>query len=204
VARRDANGTPDLLGGLDEFGNPVGGIQQSAELVMNGTWDVILGDPATYVAPLDPLMVESILPRSGTNPITGDPIAPPGAGYLQNPINGHEYSMPNFDSLQYACILPLSQPRDCTNPGNASCDCTDPQNDNPLCQAPNGSFGTMQYFAKAYPAIRELRVLEAIGPQAVVGSVCAAQVSDPTSQDWGFLATYYAMAEAMRGALGGP
>jgi hypothetical protein len=204
VARRDAGGVPDLLSGLDALANPVGGLQTSDELVANGTWDVILGDPATYVAPDDPLMAESVTPRTGANPITGDALAPPGAALLANPINGHEYSIPQNDNLQYACVFPLTLPRDCTNPGNVACDCPDAANDNPLCQAPDGSFGTMQYYAKAYPAVRELRVLEALGSQAVVGSVCAAQVADPTSQDWAYNATFDAMAETMRDALGAP
>ena len=32
-------------------------------------WDYILGDPANYVAPLDPHMIEADAPRSGADPI---------------------------------------------------------------------------------------------------------------------------------------
>jgi hypothetical protein len=46
------------------------GFKDSEQLVakdMNGvsTWDIILGDPANYVAPKDPHMIESVQPRAG-------------------------------------------------------------------------------------------------------------------------------------------
>jgi hypothetical protein len=75
------------------------------------TWDIVVGDPAQYIKPKDPHMSESIPPRSGVNPITGDAIKPPGN--TSNPINGSEYSNLNQDDLQYACIFPLPVARDC-------------------------------------------------------------------------------------------
>jgi len=41
------------------------------------TWDVIIGDPDNFKDPLDPHMIESEKPRSGTDPITGTALAPP-------------------------------------------------------------------------------------------------------------------------------
>ena len=38
-----------------------------------------VGDPGRGSPPSDPFMRESVLPRSGTNPITNDPIQPPSA-----------------------------------------------------------------------------------------------------------------------------
>ncbi|MBW2452955.1 MAG: hypothetical protein JRI68_00510 [Deltaproteobacteria bacterium] len=204
IARRDSNSAPDLVQGLDGDGHAVGGVQSAAELTALGTWDVILGDLDTWVNATDPLMVESFAPRSGTNPITGDAIASAGAGYLANPINGHEYSNPQQSDLQYACIFELSQSRDCTNPNEIACDCTDSNNDNPLCQAPNGQFGTTQYFAKAYPARRELQVLKGLGSQGVVGSICPAQLSDTGDADHGYRPTLAAIAETVQPALGTP
>ncbi len=204
IARRDSNSAPDLLQGLDGDGHAVGGLQSAAELTAMGTWDVVLGDLATWVDATDPLMVESFAPRSGTNPVTGDAIASAGSGYLANPINGHEYSNPQQSDLQYACIFELPQSRDCTNPNEIACDCDDPNNDNPLCQAPNGQFGTTQYFAKAYPARRELQVLKGLGAQGVVGSICPAQLDDATGSDHGYRPTVAAIAEAVRSALGAP
>src|SRR4029079_7779363 len=53
-------------------------------------WALVLGDPASGVPPTDPLMIESVAPRSGTNPRTGAALAPPEAGPGANPVNGHE------------------------------------------------------------------------------------------------------------------
>ncbi len=115
IARRREDGTPDLLDGLDLYGRPAGGIMHGDELVLNDAWDLMLGDPESHVSPGDPLMIESVEPRSGTHPLTGDPVQPPGAGDA-NPINGSEYSIPSRDDLQYACIFDLPVPRDCTDP----------------------------------------------------------------------------------------
>ena len=56
--------------------HPVGGFKTAAELSpMDGNghtyWDDIAGDPEHYVPALSPFMVESTVPRVGTDPITG-------------------------------------------------------------------------------------------------------------------------------------
>jgi hypothetical protein len=200
IARQNAMGQPDLIGGLSN-GSPVGGLQNACELQQNGVWDVVVGDLGQYVAPEDPLMIESIEPRSGANPVTGDALAPPGAGLLANPINGHEYSTPARSDLQYACIFPLDQPRDCSDPTQIGCDCEDANNDNPLCQDGAGQFGTTQYYAKAYPGRRHLAVLEALGAQGIVGSICPAQTHSVAQADWGYRPAFAAIAEAASRSL---
>jgi hypothetical protein len=199
IARCNAGGDPDLDSGLDGSGNPVGGLQSAAELAALGTWDVILGDPASYVAPTDPLMIESRGPRSGNNPITGDALAPPGAGTLANPINGHEYGDASQADLQYACVFELPEARDCSAM-QTSCEC-EVISDSPLCQDPGGDYGTTQYFAKAHPSRRQLSVLKALGSQAVVGSICPASLDDPASRSYGYRPAVGALAEAVQGAL---
>lgn len=146
-------------------------------------WEVITGNPAAYVAAKDPLMNESVKPRWGTHPITGTALASPTMP-LGNPINGNEYTVQ--DDLQYACIFDLPAPlyRDCKD-GN--CECVDAKNDNPLCgDNPDGSGRTQQVRARALPGLRQLTVLQGLGSQAVVGSVCAAQTSDPSRNDFGY------------------
>ena len=179
IARKDSNGNPDLVAGLDASGRPVGGFQSPSELIEQGTWNVILGDPQNYVRPTDAHMIPAIDPRPGLT-------APP-AGYYQDPINGHEYTATaSRDELQYACIFPLPQSRDCTSPGTA-CDCkADASPDNPLCQAPNGSYGTTQYSAKAYPGTRSLEVVKHLGEQGLVGSLCPAQMDSSAQPDFGY------------------
>ena len=70
---------------------------------MNGTWDLILSDPSCYhtdagCLPQDPLMIESVDPRAGTNPVTGDAIALSG-NPTGNSINGSEYDISARDVM---------------------------------------------------------------------------------------------------------
>ncbi len=159
----------------------------AADLGGFSTWDAILGQPINFVYPQDPYMVESIGPRSGQNPITGDGIAPPGS--LTSPINGSEYSVPGQDDLQYACTFSLPVPRDCS-PSSAepACDCSDPTNDNPLCEAnpADGGSRTLQVRAKSYPGIRQLSVLKDVGDNGVVTSICPSQIDDPSAASFGY------------------
>jgi hypothetical protein len=91
------------------------------ELLETNSWQLLLGDPGSDVAPSDPFMRESVEPRSGNNPITGDAIvAASSMNPRENGINGHE-QVPRGDDLQYACIFPLLEPLPCTEA--ASCDC---------------------------------------------------------------------------------
>ena len=152
----------------------------AAALEKTGRWDMILGGAS---GPSDPLMRESIAPRTGMNPVTGTALQPPtGAGDpsptggTANPINGHEQNVVALDDLQYACTFPLPVPRPCTDPADDSCDCTAEFRDyaRPLCEytgAP-GTPGT-QIAAKAYPGLRELSVLRGVGDNGIVASICA-------------------------------
>jgi hypothetical protein len=170
------------------------------------TWDVILGDPAQYVPPKDPHMIESIDPRGGVNPITGDAIAPPGSPNGTNPINGHEYTpTQSRDDLQFACIFELPVPRDCQDSSIPSCDCRDPFNDSPLCEADPSDPGsrTLQVRAKAYPSVRELAVTRALGVQGITASVCPAQLNDDTAADFGYRPAVGAIVERVKGVGGG-
>jgi hypothetical protein len=210
IARRDGNGKPDLLGGLDIEGKPVGGLQTADELAVNKTWELILGDPSCYhtdpakCLPADPLMIETPDPRTGTNPITGDALAGPGSNYYQNPINGHEWDVIAGDDLQYACIFKLPTPRDCTGT-NANCDCKkgeEPEK-NPLCQDQTNAFGNTQYSAKAYPGIRHLQLLKGLGKQGIVASACPAQLDDQNAPTYGYRPAIGAIIDRLKKALGG-
>jgi hypothetical protein len=190
---RDPNDLGKGFKSAVELQQPVAG-QASA-------WDVIIGDPANYVAPADPLMIESIDPRSGSNPITNDALVT-SQNPLGNSINGHEYApSPGRDDLQYACIMNIVQARDCSNPSVTSCDCKDANNDNPLC-APNPNNGgqkTLQVQAKAYPGTRELSVVKAT--QGVAASICAKQVTNPAAADYAYRPAVRAIIERMQPCL---
>ncbi|MGK3987632.1 hypothetical protein WME99_31615 [Sorangium sp. So ce136] len=202
LARLNATGEPDLLNGLDQDGLPVGGNKSAEELdaplfgALSSSWEVILGDPANHVPPADPFMAESITPRLGANPITGDPTIPPSAtGW--NAINGREYTIPSASTgdLQYACIFNLLEERLCDGMAQ-SCDCRAVPgvvNDSPLCKPESGNDPgyplprtTTQVKAKAYPGIRELQLIQSLGDRGVAGSICPAQIEDTSSPDYGY------------------
>ncbi|MFT3771147.1 MAG: hypothetical protein QM820_37505 [Minicystis sp.] len=145
-------------------------------------WSLVIGDPEKGTPPADPLMIESIDPRTGSNPPTGAPLTPPGSGPMSNPINGHERAIPAHDDLQYACIYPRLAPKACSM---AACECSLPAG-NPLCQNPDGSYSTTQSFGKALPGTRELRLLRSLGEQATVASVCAAASADSAQPTFGY------------------
>ncbi|MDX2051460.1 MAG: hypothetical protein SFV15_03655 [Polyangiaceae bacterium] len=186
-------------------------------------WDDILGVPNTGLNPKDPLMIESVAPRTGTNPRLAKALAPPtSTNPRENPINGHEFNNVDKDDLQYACIFELAEPKNClTTMGG--CDCgsmpgmtmgsdlaaitkkvTD--NNSPLCNPPaGGAPSTTQYFAKGYPGLRILQVLKDFGPNSIVASICpklsaAAQKADPS---YGYNPAVAAIIDRLKEALGG-
>lgn len=150
------------------------------ELTVSGRWDAILGDPSKNIAPTDPFMLESTKPRSGTNPVTGDPIVPETSMDPEaSPINGHEQKDIDGADLQYACTFRLPEDVPCTE--DKACDChalggtnvDDRLRNRSLCQPPGGGAAvTTQYYGKAYPGLRPLEVLRGIGDSAIVASIC--------------------------------
>ncbi len=156
------------------------------------TWDVILGDPANYVSPTDPHMIESVKPR--------DTLSPPSSPDNADPINGHEYTIAKNDDLQYACVFDLPAPRDCAAMGVNGCDCGTSGNDNPLCDA---TTDTLQVRAKAYPGTRVLSMLRSVQDQGIVASVCPKQLDDKTKADYGYRPAIGAIIDRLKSALGG-
>jgi hypothetical protein len=165
-------------------------------------WDIVLGDPKNGVKPVDPFMIESVKPRpAGQNPVTGEPVLPPGTE--TNAINGHERTN-NSDDLQYACIMPLMEDKECA--GKVGCDCSVVKEGapNPLCaKDASGNQTTTQTHAKAYPGTRQLEVLKELGPQGIVASVCAAQVNDKSRADFGYRPAIGALIDQLKTALRG-
>jgi len=150
----------------------------AAELRSNGRWPTIVGDPAGFVAPTDPFMIASPSERSGKNPLTGDSIAPATTTAL-NPINGHEYGNLGND-LQYACIYPLEQTRECGNDAGCVCAPVNGFTNSPLCQ------GTTQTHGKAYPSLRQLELMKQLGDRAAVASICPRNNTDNSRADYGY------------------
>ncbi|HYQ44395.1 MAG TPA: hypothetical protein VER11_20570 [Polyangiaceae bacterium] len=189
----------------------------ASELADNGRWVVVLGDPSASPPqpPADPFMIEASEARSGANPITNMPIAPANSTRANvSPINGHEQNIPNLDDLQYACIFPLAEPKDCSM-GDAGCECTPAKDgstqaleatNSPLCQPPvGGPAGTTQYFGKAYPGTRQLSVLKGSGSNSIVASICPKVLSsaDPSADlNYGYNPALRAIGDRLKEALG--
>jgi hypothetical protein len=152
-----------------------------AELTAQGRWALVLGeegDSATApTLPSDLLMFETSKDRSTLFGAAGHPLlgvqavlTPASESTRANAINGHETNIVDNSDLQYACIFPLPTSKDCAS-GAAACDCktADSQLNRALCN------GTTQTHAKAYPSVRQLRVLKAFGDltgNAVPTSIC--------------------------------
>jgi hypothetical protein len=190
--------------------------QNAAELELNGTWNEILGSPGVRwraaangrpevngvpgIPPRLPQMIESEVARPG---VTNG-----------NPINGREYSTavtrPNApttipDDLEYSCIFPLAEPRDCAQVDpDSNCDCRVGDRDRPLCEEDPGvsASGTTQYWAKAYPGGRHLEVLKEYGANSIVASICARNVTDPTASDFGYRPAIAAIVDRLKEQLG--
>ncbi|MCC6553796.1 MAG: hypothetical protein IT372_12350 [Polyangiaceae bacterium] len=165
-------------------------------------WALIVGDPATGAPPLDPLMIESVAPREGTSPVLGVELAPPSAPLpTSNPINGHERILSGADDLQYACIFPRPSPKDCTVEVD-DCHCADDDvGTNPICQAADGSYGPVERWARALPGTRELRVLQGLGDQAIVASICAPVVSGSSQATFAYKPAVDAILRSLRRRL---
>jgi hypothetical protein len=181
------------------------GYKTAKQIDDDGIWGEIVGDPQNPAGPIPPRdthMVESIKPRPG--------LPGPGSAANADIKHGHEWdpskdmSQPNAD-LQYACVFPLSMPKTCAE--SADCDCFganlgDVQN--PLCQNAQGAYTTTQLRAKAYPGIRVLQVLRGIeASQAIVASICPANVTDKTRDDYGYSPAIRALVGRLRNALRG-
>ncbi len=182
--------------------------RSATELHDEGLWPAIVGDVTTLVPPLDPFMVESIAPRTalGPSPVTGLAPEPAEAAGATSPVNGHERTLTNPDDLQFACTYPLAEPKVCTDDVTVGCDCRETDQNlptNPLCQVSGSTASvTTQYWGKAYPSLRQLEVLRAVGPLAVPASICASVTGeDRTHPDWGYAPAARAMIERLEGIL---
>ena len=223
IARQTAAGVPDLINGVSALDKTqIGGFKTSAELDLmdkTGThsfWDDIAGDPENYVLAASPFMVESTTPRTGTDPVTGAMLSPPstpnGSGAMVggSPINDHEWNIPTpAGDIEYACVFPILAPINCADPSVTACDCridaANPTADNPLC-SPNPADNmnlTLQTKAKAYPGIKHLAIAHGMGTQGIAASICAKQISDNTTADFGYRPAVKAIVDRLKQALHG-
>jgi hypothetical protein len=201
-------------------GDPVGSTLTGAD------WVKILGtDPEHYnYNGIDPHMYESYTPRLAgqaepfTNPPTFDSsgtnaLSPTNAMSTADPINGREWitDVPLGGhrlavDRQFACIFPLTTPRDCTQAVNGyACDCPSPalthDQTPPVC---SDATPTSQIAAKAYPTVRELLVAKMMGAQGIVSSICPQDVTDNAAGNlptYGYRPAVAAIIDRLKAAL---
>jgi hypothetical protein len=128
-------------------------------------------------------MIETTDERTGIQPVIGVPLAPSSATSPRaNPINGHETALGMAPmEPQYSCIFDLPSPEE------NSADCTAfTGGDRAICQADNGTYGSVQYRGKSYPGVRELEVLRGIGKNAIAASICARNLVTDSRDDYGY------------------
>lgn len=144
-----------------------------------GDWTLILGnDPEHYdFRGADFHMIESEDPRT-TNGPSGWANASqcgPTASDTCDPINGREWNTQKSD-LQFACIFPLANPKDCSlSQYKDACDCAPGALNagSQLCGLDaQGNRTETQIYGKAYPSVREMIIAHAMGTQGVVSSLC--------------------------------
>jgi hypothetical protein len=215
-ADTDADGTP-LASNQLRF-------KSYTELTADHVWDQILGSPGEVWQPASATRGEGhgSPPVPPTLPQMVESTAFPRPGVvLGNALNGRDYDTTlgtatqlggpsRADDLQYACIFPLSPPRDCAqrDPNTENCDCYPGVLDRPLCEQTPGLSppGTNQYWAKAYPASRELEVLKGFGEKSsnsIVASICARNVVRPEEPDFGYRPAVAAIIERLQSQLPG-
>ena len=178
------------------------GYKTATEIQDQNLWFDLVGDPDNPQGPVlpgNPHMVESVAPRAG--------LAGPSTGAKADPLHGHERdpsqaAQPNAD-LQYACTFELNSPKPCTSDQDCDCFASQTQLDamkNPLCQnTTTNAFSTMQTRAKAYPGTRILQVLKGLDPkQAIVASICPANVKTPGTKDFGYTPAIQALLSRLR------
>jgi hypothetical protein len=141
-------------------GVPQGLVQDATgePLVMSDAdWAKIISPDVTL---RDAHMIESIAPRAGVPKYAGDRTI--------DPVNGGDRDVAGGSDLQYACIGARTLGTD------ATLDCTSSSDlaSNPICDA---GTKTQPYF-KAYPGLRELRVVHDLGGQGVVASICSSSL----------------------------
>ena len=143
-------------------------------------------------------MIPSREPRTGTHPVTEDPVAPPeSAAPLTNPINGHEHLL--SDDLQFACIYPLEVPDPCLN---ITCECPGAAAGfNPVCQQDDGTYAQLQRFGRATPGTRQLELVRALPSRSALASICTAPVFEPANPAFAYRPAVDAMLRTLRKSL---
>jgi hypothetical protein len=126
-----------------------------------------------------------------------------------NPINGREQRViaSERSDLQFACIFPLAEPVACNMENQGPCECNNDEfaKNSPLCDYSAGPEAGVQRYEKAYPGVRQLEVLRALGDSAVTTSICPQPLPSVDIQpgpSWWYQPNMDALVERMKGWFG--
>ncbi len=197
------------LASTDSLTGPALSYLSFAELKAQGRWDLVLGSPGDAVTPPSPpgdkLMFETTADRTtlfGTapHPLIGaaGALAPATTTTRPNQINGHETNNVSNYELQYSCIFQLPTSHVCTDQPGCDCQTADASANRALCD------GTTQTYGKAYPGVRELTVLKAVGEltgNSVAASICAKSLNPADGEAAYFNPAMARLVDTMRPAL---
>jgi hypothetical protein len=70
-----------------------------------------------------------------------------------------------------------------------------------LCQAPDGVYGTTQYYSKAYPGLRHLDLLARLGKSSIVASICPRNLTQPQRDDYAYGPAVQAVVDRMKNVI---
>jgi len=190
--------------------NPGDPTQAFKSALTEDDWTRIIGrDPSRFdLSGIDPHMIEAIEPRTNISyPTNGTISCGPSASQDCDKINSREWDTHTSKiglDLQYACTFKLTTKKDCSVPDTIGCDCGPSGGGalptSPLCDPTNLNIQTR---GKAYPTIRELRVVKAMGNNGVVASICPPPIDDETADNYGYNPAVRAIVDRLKNALNG-
>ena len=186
----------------------------AAQLTQQDRWTLVLGASGPNASPAlhDPFMVETPLDRAVNGSVDEHPLvdAAPVPANSTNPqanvINGHESVNIGNRDLQAACTFLLPTPVTCDQAAfdaDKGCRCfkEDGVYNRAVCQPPaGGPAGITQYYEQAYPGVRHLELLQALGDNAVTASACP-KITKPGAADYGYRPAMKALAARLEAAF---
>lgn len=161
----------------------------------DAAWTKLLGrdfEASDYTG-VDPRMLQSVAPRAGRPKIDGVDAE------AVDPMNRthREWDTAKND-LQFACTYPL--PAELVVGASESIDCG-PGSDAPLCEPGDHATARRQIRGRAFPTPRPFAVARSLGRQATIGSLCAADVSDPNADGYGYSPIVDALVDRLAAGL---
>ena len=168
-------------------------------------WGDIAGNPEHYVPARSPFMVESTVPRYGTDPITSVSLT---MSPTENPINGFEVPQPpdGGDGIQFPCIPSLPAPVDCSADVPAGMPVRRPRRrgEPPVLTQPRRRRPALALDERLRRARRQAPG-HSRGPGGAGrarDSICAAQSSNPTRADYAYRPSMKAVVDRIQQGLG--